>query len=46
VGLALTLAPLLLGWLWADSFPKILLVGLLLGVAGASFAVALPLASR
>src|SRR5262249_17270500 len=37
---------LLLGWLWADSFNKILLVGLLLGVAGASFAVALPLASR
>src|SRR5437868_11020160 len=35
-----------MGWLWADSFPKLLLVGLLLGVAGASFAAALPLASR
>jgi NNP family nitrate/nitrite transporter-like MFS transporter len=46
LGLLLTLVPLLLGWWWADSFPKILLVGLLLGVAGASFAVALPLASR
>jgi NNP family nitrate/nitrite transporter-like MFS transporter len=46
MGLVLTLLPLLLGWLWADSFAKILLVGLLLGVAGASFAVALPLASR
>src|SRR5713226_8077309 len=46
LGLVLTLLPLLLGWLWADSFPKILLVGLLLGVAGASFAAALPLASR
>ncbi len=46
MGLTLTLLPLLLGWLWADSFPKILLVGLLLGVAGASFAAALPLASR
>jgi NNP family nitrate/nitrite transporter-like MFS transporter len=46
IGLTLTLAPLLLGWLWADSFPEILLVGLMLGVAGASFAVALPLASR
>jgi NNP family nitrate/nitrite transporter-like MFS transporter len=46
VGLALTTLPLLLGWLWADSFPKVLLVGLLLGVAGASFAAALPLASR
>src|SRR5438093_13573845 len=46
IGLGLTLAPLVLGWLWADSFPKILLVGLLLGVAGARFAAALPLASR
>src|SRR5215475_6532464 len=46
IGLVLTLLPLLLGWLWVDSFPKILLVGMLLGVAGASFAAALPLASR
>src|SRR5713226_1223370 len=46
MGLVLTLLPLLMGWVWADSFPKILLVGLLLGVAGASFAAALPLASR
>lgn len=46
IGLSLTLGPLLLGWLWADSFAKMTLVGLLLGVAGASFAVALPLASR
>lgn len=46
LGLALTVVPLLLGWLWADTFAKVLLVGLLLGVAGASFAVALPLASR
>jgi len=46
IGMVLTLAPLLLGWLWADHFSKLLLVGLLLGVAGASFAVALPLASR
>lgn len=46
LGLILTFIPLVLGWLWADSFSKILLVGLLLGVAGASFAVALPLASR
>jgi NNP family nitrate/nitrite transporter-like MFS transporter len=45
-GLTLTLAPLLLGWRWADSFPQMLLVGLMLGVAGASFAAALPLASR
>src|SRR5260370_15103027 len=46
LGLLLTLVPLLMGWLWADSFGKLLLVGLLLGVAGASFAAALPLASR
>jgi NNP family nitrate/nitrite transporter-like MFS transporter len=46
IGLAATLLPLTLGWLWADSIPKIYVVGLLLGVAGASFAVALPLASR
>lgn len=45
-GMALTALPLLLGWLWADSFNDMLLVGLLLGVAGASFAAALPLASR
>jgi len=46
LGMALTTLPLLLGWLWADRFDKLLLVGLLLGVAGASFAAALPLASR
>ena len=46
LGMVLTTIPLLLGWLWADSFDKLLLVGLLLGVAGASFAAALPLASR
>ncbi len=46
VGLLLTLVPLLIGWLWTESLPVLLLVGLLLGVAGASFAAALPLASR
>lgn len=46
MGIAVTLLPLLLGWLWADSIAKVYLIGLLLGVAGASFAVALPLASR
>jgi NNP family nitrate/nitrite transporter-like MFS transporter len=45
-GLSVTLVPLLGGWLWADSLPKVYVIGLLLGVAGASFAVALPLASR
>lgn len=46
IGMLLTLVPLLLGWLWADGYWQILLVGSLLGVAGASFAAALPLASR
>ncbi len=46
IGLALTLVPLVMGWLWSDSYRQVLLVGLLLGVAGASFAAALPLASR
>ncbi len=45
-GLSLTVLPLLLGWRWADSASHLILVGLLLGIAGASFAVALPLASR
>jgi NNP family nitrate/nitrite transporter-like MFS transporter len=46
IGMLLTTVPLLFAWLWADSYWQILVVGLFLGVAGASFAVALPLASR
>jgi NNP family nitrate/nitrite transporter-like MFS transporter len=46
LGLTLTLVPLILGWLWAHEYWQVLTVGLLLGVAGASFAAALPLASR
>lgn len=38
--------PLALGWLIKVNFPALLGIGLMLGVAGASFAVALPLASR
>jgi NNP family nitrate/nitrite transporter-like MFS transporter len=38
--------PLLLGWQVGTSLPRLLAVGLMLGSAGASFAVALPLASR
>ncbi|MEE8125915.1 MAG: MFS transporter [Nitrospirales bacterium] len=49
VGLAIlgleTLA-LLLGWQWGTSFEEMLVVGFFLGVAGASFAIALPLASQ
>lgn len=46
VGMLLTAVPLLMGWLWATTYWQVLLVGALLGVAGASFAAALPLASR
>jgi NNP family nitrate/nitrite transporter-like MFS transporter len=46
VGIALTFVPLLLGWLVVDSYRSLLVMALLLGVPGASFAVALPLASR
>jgi NNP family nitrate/nitrite transporter-like MFS transporter len=46
VGLGLTCVPLLIGWKWAHTAAHFYGLGLLLGVAGASFAVALPLASR
>jgi NNP family nitrate/nitrite transporter-like MFS transporter len=45
-GLAITAVPVALGWLWAERYAQLLVVGLLLGVPGASFAAALPLASR
>jgi MFS transporter, NNP family, nitrate/nitrite transporter len=44
--LALTLVPLAWGWLAAGTYAEVLAIGLLLGVAGASFVVALPLVSR
>ncbi|HEX2087492.1 MAG TPA: MFS transporter [Solirubrobacteraceae bacterium] len=44
--MAVVVAPLLYGWLGADAYGELLAVGVLLGVAGASFAVSLPLASR
>ncbi len=44
VGLTVTLMPLLLGWKFASSLQNFYLIGFLLGIAGASFAVALPLA--
>ncbi len=46
LGMCLTLVPLLLLWLSAYSLPEIYAYGFLLGIAGASFAAALPLASR
>ena len=45
LGLALTLVPLVIGWTVASSLAHFYVVGFLLGIAGASFAVALPLAS-
>lgn len=45
-GLSLTLVPLVWGWLHSASTADLIGIGLMLGVAGASFAVALPLASR
>ncbi len=44
--LSLTLIPLVWGWLGATSFQEMVFLGFLLGITGASFAVALPLASR
>lgn len=38
--------PLTVGWLAGNSLPLLITTGLMLGTAGASFAVALPLASR
>lgn len=46
IGLSLTLVPLVLGWLFVSSLSAVVGIGILLGVAGASFAVALPLVSR
>jgi NNP family nitrate/nitrite transporter-like MFS transporter len=46
IGLSVTLLPLLAGWQLASELPHFFAIGVLLGVAGASFAVALPLASR
>jgi NNP family nitrate/nitrite transporter-like MFS transporter len=45
-GLIMTLVPLVWGWQLSHNLTHITIMGLLLGVAGASFAVALPLASR
>ncbi len=46
IGLSLTLLPLILGWQFANTMSGLYAVALLLGIAGASFAAALPLASR
>lgn len=46
LGLGLTLVVLAAAWTLADQTWHFFVIGLLLGIAGASFAVALPLASR
>ncbi|WP_433939425.1 nitrate/nitrite transporter [Paenibacillus lautus] len=46
IGMVVTLVPLLLGWLWVASLDQLYVVAILLGVAGASFAAALPLAGQ
>jgi NNP family nitrate/nitrite transporter-like MFS transporter len=46
LGLLLTLVPLLLGCRFAHTAGQFYFLGLLLGIGGASFAVALPLAGR
>jgi len=45
IGLSVSLIPLAIGWQFASTYGHFLALGLLLGVAGASFAAALPLAS-
>ena len=46
LGLALTLVALLIGWTIASAPWHLFVLGFFLGIAGASFAVALPLASK
>jgi len=46
IGMIITLVPLIWGWKFADHLSELYIVALLLGIAGASFAAALPLASR
>jgi len=46
LGMIITMIPLVWGWQFVSSLSNLYIVALLLGVAGASFAVALPLASR
>jgi NNP family nitrate/nitrite transporter-like MFS transporter len=46
LGQLIVMIPLVWAWRAGTSFPQVMALGLLLGVAGGSFAVALPLASR
>ncbi|MBW7459880.1 MFS transporter, partial [Paenibacillus sepulcri] len=44
IGMLLTMVPLVWGWKFVDSLNELYMVAILLGIAGASFAAALPLA--
>lgn len=46
IGQLMVIIPLLGVWLWGGNLKAVFLFGLLLGIAGGSFAVALPLVSR
>ncbi|WP_172194369.1 nitrate/nitrite transporter [Saccharibacillus qingshengii] len=46
IGMLLTLVPLIIGWQFVHSLDQLYIVALLLGIAGASFAAALPLAGQ
>lgn len=46
MGMILTTIPLIWGFFGGTTLSELVLIGILLGVAGASFAVALPMASR
>jgi len=46
IGMLLTTIPLIWGWQFVNSLDQLYIVALLLGIAGASFAAALPLASQ
>lgn len=45
-GMLVTMIPLFWGWLFGNHMSELYFIGILLGVAGASFSAALPMASR
>ncbi|TSB46623.1 nitrate/nitrite transporter [Alkalicoccobacillus porphyridii] len=45
-GMIVTMVPLAWGWLFGTTVAELYLIGILLGVAGASFSASLPMASR
>lgn len=46
IGMSVSMIPLIWGWLFGTTLTELYFIGILLGVAGASFAAALPMASR